>query len=121
MTEYLYKFACFDCNVAFKRRATGDDSTNSAHKAESDIAHACPNCGHRMAFMGRNFSAPSKQDADAWGAAKALWEAGFRFSGSGFHSGPPLPKSKNEVRSFVLQNQNHAQKIGTEQRWENYA
>ena len=117
MNEFLYKFACFDCKIAFKRRATEDAVSSSAHKAESDITHMCPNCGHRMAFMGRNFSAPSKLNDSAWEAAKALWEAGFRFSGSGYHSDPALPKSKHEVRSFILENPHHVQKIGCVQQW----
>lgn len=121
MTEFLHKFACFDCQVAFKRPATKDTSSGSAHQPDSDIVHVCPNCGHRMAFMGRNFAAPSKADSSAWAAAKCLWEAGFRFVGSGYHSDPVLPKSKSGVGTFLSENPEHKQKVGTQQQWKNYS
>ena len=121
MTEFLHKFACFDCQVAFKRQAIQDTSSGSAHQSDSDIVHKCPNCGHRMAFMGRNFATPSKTDSSAWVAAKSLWEAGFRFVGSGYHSDPALPKSKSRVSAFIEQNPEHKQRVGTQQQWANYA
>jgi len=121
MSEFLYKFACFDCRVAFKRRATENPSTGSAHQAEAEISHSCPNCDHRMAFLGRNFAAPPKQDASGWLAAKKLWESGYRYSGSGSHADPALPQKKADVASFVNKNPSHAQKIGIAQLWSNYA
>lgn len=71
--------------------------------------------------MGRNFATPPKSDRSAWAAAKGLWEAGFRFSGSGYHSDPALPRSKNEVASFVDANPKHVQKIGVQRKWSEYA
>lgn len=121
MTEFLYKFACFDCQVAFKRQAIEDTASASAHQAESDIVHKCPNCNHRMAFMGRNFATPSKTDDSAWRAARTLWESGFRYVGSGFHPDPALPKTKSDAKSFVVENPKHAQRVGIEQLWNNYA
>lgn len=121
MTQFLHNFACFDCQVSFKRPATEDSSTGSAHLAESELIHMCPNCGHKMAFMGRNFSTPSKSDNSGWQAAKSLWEAGFRFSGSGFHSDPPLPKNKREVSEFIKLNPKHSQKIAPENKWSEHA
>jgi hypothetical protein len=121
MTEFLHKFACFDCQIAFKRQATEDTSSGSAHQPDSDIIHMCPNCGHRMAFMGRNFATPSKSDSSAWLAAKSLWEAGFRFVGSGYHGDSALPRSKSGVSAFIEQNPEHKQRVGTQQQWVNYA
>ena len=117
MTDFLYKFACFDCRVAFKRQALKEPEGNSAHVSESEIVHYCPNCGHEMAFMGRNFAAPSKSNASAWDAAKALWEAGFRYVGSGSHISPPLPRKKSEVASFISENPRHYQKVAACQSW----
>jgi DNA-directed RNA polymerase subunit RPC12/RpoP len=119
--EFLHKFACFDCQVAFKRRAIEDTSSSSAHQADSEIIHKCPNCNHRMAFMGRNFATPSKANSSAWFAAKSLWEAGFRFVGSGAHSDSALPKSKAAVAEFIEQNSEHKQKVGNQQQWAKYA
>jgi len=121
MTQFLYKFACFDCNVAFKRQATLDSSTGSAHQAEPELTHTCPNCGRKMAFLGRNFSAPAKSDKPGWHAAMRLWEAGFRFVGSGYHNDPPLPRNKADVEEFIKTNRNHSQKVCGEQSWNNYA
>jgi hypothetical protein len=120
MTPFLHKFSCFDCQICFKRPATVDASTGSAHQSDSELVHACPNCGHKMAFMGRNFSAPPKADNSGWFAAKSLWEAGFRFSGSGSHSDSPLPRSKVEVAEFIKLNPKHSQKIGRECKWSEY-
>jgi len=121
MAPFLHNFACFDCQVSFKRPATKDATTGSAHLAESELVHNCPNCGHRMAFMGRNFATPLKSDRSAWVAAKGLWEAGFRFSGSGYHSDAPLPRSKQAVVAFVEGNPKHVQRIGGQSKWTDYA
>jgi hypothetical protein len=74
-----------------------------------------------MAFMGRNFSTPSKSDLSAWSAAQYLWEAGFRFSGSGYHSDAALPRKKQEVEAFIQVNSQHSQKIGHQIKWSEYA
>jgi DNA-directed RNA polymerase subunit RPC12/RpoP len=121
MPEFLYNFACFDCQVCFKRLATRDSSSGTAHRAKSELSHNCPNCGHKMAFMGRNFATPPKTDNSAWLAAKGLWEAGFRFSGSGAHSDPALPRTKQEVVAFVEANPRHYQRIGSPNKWSEYA
>ena len=121
MPEFLHTFACFNCSVAFKRPATNDTSTGSAHLPESQVMHLCPNCKHRMAFMGRNFAPPPKNNKSAWFAAKRLWEVGFRFVGSGYHTDPPLPKTKTEVETFILNNTEHCQRVGANQLWEDYA
>ncbi len=120
MTQFLHNFACFDCQISFKRPATKDSSSGSAHLAESELVHTCPNCRHKMAFMGRNFSTPSKSDNSGWIAAQALWEAGFRFSGSGSHSDPPLPRTKQEVGEFIKLNPKHYQKIAPNEKWSDY-
>ncbi|CCN81245.1 hypothetical protein VIBNISFn27_110005 [Vibrio nigripulchritudo SFn27] len=118
--EFLHKFACFDCRVAFKRRATEKSDTGSAWQADSELAHRCPNCGHRMAFLGRNFRAPKQSDKQKWHAAKLLWEAGFRYCGSGSHKDPVLPESKVEAIEFVKANLKHSQKIAETNSWEKY-
>jgi len=73
-----------------------------------------------MAFMGRNFAVPSKADSSAWAAAKSLWEAGFRFVGSGSHSDPALPRSKSDVSAFIKNNPEHKQRVGIKQQWATY-
>lgn len=73
-----------------------------------------------MAFMGRNFATPPKANNSAWLAAKYLWEAGFRFSGSGYHTDPPLPRVKQEVAAFIEENPMHYQRIGSPNNWSKY-
>lgn len=73
-----------------------------------------------MAFMGRNFAAPSKSNTSSWAAARKLWEAGFRFVGSRAHSDPALPRKKSDVELFIERNEKHAQRVGSMQQWRNY-
>ena len=62
--------------------------------------------------MGRNFSAPKREDKDQWKKVELLWIAGFRFSGSARnHGGPPLPEKLNEVEWFLQDNPKHPFRI----------
>ena len=118
--EFLHKFACFDCHLAFKRRATEKSDTGTAWQAESEITHKCPTCNRKMAFLGRNFRAPKKSDKNKWQAAQLLWEAGFRFCGSGYHQDPALPENKPQVAEFIKNNLNHTQKVAKSSSWVKY-
>ena len=117
VSELLYKFACFDCSIAFKRKANYNSEMNSAHLTESEITHKCPNCHRVMAFMGRNFAAPSKSKKSEWTIVKRLWEAGFRYCGNGYHLSPSLPKKLSDVDSFISQNLTHDQKVAPPSIW----
>lgn len=121
MAEFLYKFACFDCHLAFKRKATLDKTEDTAHLSNSEITHKCPACQSNMAFMGRNFAPPPKSKKSEWVAARKLWEAGFRFCGSGYHTSPALPTKPNEVNCFISANPNHEQKVAIPTDWSNHA
>ncbi|MDK1286283.1 hypothetical protein [Pseudoalteromonas umbrosa] len=119
--KFLYKFACFDCRVAFKRHATQELNTGSTWQADSEVVHNCPNCGRRMAFLGRNFRAPKQSDKNRWQSAMLLWEAGFRYCGSGYHDDPVLPESKAETIEFIKNNLSHSQRIASCIYWEGYS
>ncbi|MBO9492379.1 hypothetical protein J7384_18600 [Endozoicomonas sp. G2_1] len=118
--EFLHKFACFDCRVAFKRRVIEESHTGTAWQADSKLVHTCPNCGRRMAFLGRNFRAPRQSHKNKWQSVMLLWEAGFRYCGSGYHEDPALPESKAETIEFIKNNINHIQKIAGGKCWEKY-
>jgi len=120
MSDFLFKFSCFDCRVSFKRKATNKVEYFNAHLPETEIEQRCPNCGNRMAFMGRNFQSPTKNDTSSWKAAQLLWESGYRFVGSGFHNSPSLPRKKVEVENFIANNQEHHQKVAFASKWEQY-
>ncbi|MGF1727030.1 hypothetical protein L4D12_20370 [Photobacterium nomapromontoriensis] len=106
--------------MAFKRRATEKSNTGTAWQAESELVHKCPNCGRKMAFLGRNFRAPKQADKNKWYAAQLLWEAGFRYCGNGHHEGPALPESKVHTINFIQTNLKHPQKIAETNSWEKY-
>lgn len=118
--EFLYKFACFDCQIAFKKPATLDSDLKTAWLADSELAHKCPKCDHKMAFMGRNFRTPKKSERSKWLAAKLLWEAGFRYCGNGYHEDPALPEDRVYASQFLKQHKKHTQKIAEKQVWESY-
>jgi hypothetical protein len=61
--------------------------------------------------MGRTFKAPKMAAADQWKKVQRLWEAGFRFFGSGAHGGPALPKRLQEVDAFIADNPNHPLRV----------
>jgi hypothetical protein len=98
--DYLSHFACFACRKSFKQ-----DPLNES------LAHACPECSGELRDMGRNFRPPRKSAKNAWEVARRLYEAGFRFFGSGSHSDPDLPTSLREVDQFIADNPNHYLRI----------
>ncbi len=114
--DFLYHFACFYCNNSFKRPAVNGAPSDSAHRTESEVKHRCPKCNALMAFMGRQFRPPKKQDKEEWLVIRALWEAGFRFTGNG-QSQPVLPQKKSEINDFLQENQNHNLRTCSPQKW----
>ena len=114
----LYKFACFDCLVSFSRPALRSDDDYSAWLSESEFDHQCPKCGKTLAFMEKNFRSPKKKSVKKWQASKLLWEAGFRYVGSGNHQSEPLPESPKLVRDFIVSHSTHAQKVCLARKWD---
>ncbi|MCM0148084.1 hypothetical protein [Photobacterium galatheae] len=113
----LYPFACFECQVTFQRAARISSNDYSAWLSVSERNHVCPNCGHALAFMGRNFRSPNRQSNKQWRAVRYLWESGFRYVGSGSHGAPALPESLSAARQFVADHPDHVQKACPPQRW----
>ena len=98
--KYLSHFACFACRKSFKQ-----DPLNES------VPHVCPECSGALHDMGRNFRPPNKSATDAWEVARQLFDAGFRFFGSGSHSDSDLPSSLREVGQFITDNPNHYLRI----------
>lgn len=94
--EYLSHYACFACRKSFKQ-----DPWNES------LSHKCPECSEELHDMGRNFRPPKKLDKNSWEVVRRLYQAGFRFFGSGSHSDPDLPTMLSEVEQFVNENPNH--------------
>ncbi|WP_159065058.1 hypothetical protein [Thaumasiovibrio subtropicus] len=113
----LYKFACFDCFVSFNRPAFKKGNNYTAWLAESELEYVCPNCGKTLAFMGRNFRSPKRTAESKWLASKLLWEAGFRYVGSGGHESETLPETPASARAFIKFTKHHAQKVGAVKNW----
>lgn len=98
--DYLSHYACFSCRKSFKQ-----DPLNES------LPHTCPDCSEELHDMGRNFRPPKKSDKNAWKVAQRLYDAGFRFFGSGSHTDPELPTSLREVDQFIADNPEHYLRI----------
>jgi len=90
--EYLIPFACFVCRKSFKKPVP-----------DGEYEHSCSECDSPMYEMGRNFSAPKKEDHKQWRKVQLLYAHGFRFVGSGNHNGPNIPKTLADVELFLPQ------------------
>lgn len=99
---YLVPHACFSCRKSFRLSVDSGDAEK-----------VCPECSGTLYEMGRNFRAPKKSDAQQWKKVKRLYEAGFRFIGSGAHDVPRLPEKLSDVESFLEENPRHPLKVAT--------
>ncbi|HCM1556370.1 hypothetical protein [Vibrio sp. JZG120] len=52
-----------------------------------------------------------------WLASKLLWEAGFRYVGSGSHESEALPETPSTAKEFIRLTKHHVQKVSTVQKW----
>ena len=87
-------FACFDCRVSMKR--------------DQDVSTiVCPTCKGTMYRMGWSFHAPKKRDSEQWKKVQLLFAEGFRFFGSGWGKGVPLPDKYKDVKRFIEENPEH--------------
>jgi len=98
--DYLSHFACFICLKSFKQNPLNES-----------LPHTCPDCTAGLNDMGRNFRPPKRSDKKAWEIARRLYDAGFRFFGSGSHSDPDLPTTLREVDQFIADNPDHYLRI----------
>jgi len=98
--DYLSHFACFACRKSFKQVPLNES-----------LPHVCPECSGELRDMGRNFRPPKKAAKNTWEVARRIYEAGFRFFGSGSHTDPDLPTSLREVDQFIADNPNHYLRI----------
>ena len=92
-------FACFDCRVAMKRD-------------QDEETIICPTCEGTMYAMGWSFHAPKKRETDQWKKVQWLFAEGFRFFGSGWGKGVPLPDKFQDVKNFIKENPNHGLRTG---------
>lgn len=67
---YKYKntYACFKCQVGFKRRNLFDIDPDAKLGNEAK----CPNCGGEMANLGRDLRLPAKTKDEEWRCIKYL-------------------------------------------------
>jgi rRNA maturation protein Nop10 len=113
--EYTLQHSCFKCRKSYKKLVPGKEQGISRdsylYNEKSQIDFNCPECGEKLYPMGKSFSAPKKNKIEQWEVVEKLYRNGFRFIGSGFHSGDPLPTKMSELDSFLKENQNHPLRI----------
>ena len=113
--DYTLQHACFLCRKVFKKTVPGKEI--EAHRdryvydEKNQIEFKCPDCGNKLNPMGKTFRAPKKSNLEEWEVVEELYRNGFRFIGSGFHSGAPLPTKKSELKKFLNENKDHPRKI----------
>ena len=93
-------FACFNCRVAIKRDQDADQIV-------------CPRCKGTMYRMGWSFHAPKKTNIEQWKKIQWLYAEGFRFFGSGWGKGIPLPERLKDVKEFIMKHPNHGLRTAT--------
>jgi hypothetical protein len=99
--NYKLTYACFTCNVGFKRPNLADVQANVADilqkKAEKEGVNMpanihdakCPNCSNEMANLGRDLRLPAKTKKEQWQCIKYLYDNNYNIyscgcSGIGF-------------------------------------
>ena len=78
---YKYKstYACFKCQVGFKRRNLYDIDPNAKEAKESK----CPNCGNEMFNVGRDLRLPNKEADEQWRCIKYLVDSKYNIYSCG--------------------------------------
>jgi hypothetical protein len=71
---YSLPFVCFKCRKAFKKKPLFSAPTLLQETP-------CPQCGRALAFVGRYFKAPPRQDIKQWRKVQLLYESGWRADG----------------------------------------
>ena len=71
---YSLPLACFRCRKAFKK-------TLQPHPPTLLQEIPCPQCGRALAFVGRYFKAPPRQNIKQWRKVELLYENGWRADG----------------------------------------
>ncbi|MCD0164924.1 hypothetical protein [Deinococcus sp. 12RED42] len=101
-------YVCFDCRKQFAKPTSSivvRDALGKPMRAgggfDSGAAEfKCPQCGHPMTHLGKNFRAPVQSDAEGWEVARRLVNAGFRYA----HAWGPYPTRLRDVPAFIEQN-----------------
>jgi hypothetical protein len=60
-----------------------------------------------MYRVGWSFHAPKKRNVEQWKKIQWLFAEGFRFFGSGWGKGIPLPERLKDVDQFIKDNPSH--------------
>jgi hypothetical protein len=114
--NYKMTYACFKCQVGFKRRNLYDtqpevfDKVNAEAQKENKSAFViineikdfvCPNCGGEMANLGRDLKLPPKSKDEQWEAIKYLYEHQFNFFTCGCNGIGIVPQKRADAVELV--------------------
>jgi DNA-directed RNA polymerase subunit RPC12/RpoP len=97
MKTYKCHYACFDCKKSFKRRLMRDIGKDE----KQSVPAKCPQCGHLMANMGKDFEAPKMIDSKAWEHLKSLYSVGITFHSCGCSGPGYIPNSAEQLKKYL--------------------
>ena len=87
----LVQNACFQCRKAFKK-----PYVDYWYEYRTREFYDCPDCGHKMYYMGEKFKAPAKSNIKEWNRLKKCIENGEAW---GIPSERKLKNKKKENRT----------------------
>jgi hypothetical protein len=93
---YSLPFVCFKCRKAFKKGPQFSAPT-LLHETP------CPQCGRALAFVGRYFKAPPRQNLKQWRKVQLLYESGWRADGYQARHLSTLRAAKTHLRELPEQ------------------
>jgi DNA-directed RNA polymerase subunit RPC12/RpoP len=96
---YSLPFVCFKCRKAFNKKPQFS-APMLLHE------NSCPQCGRALAFVGRYFKAPPRQNLKQWRKVQLLYESGWRADGYQARHLSTLRAAKTHLRE--QQAQEHA-------------
>ena len=94
-------YACFHCRISLKR------------DRESNEVETCSRCSGSLYRMGWSFKAPPQSDSEQWQKVQLLYAHGFRFIGSGHHTGESFPARLRDVLDFIERNPDHPLRVAS--------
>ena len=95
--NYKSNYACFKCQVGFKRRNLSDIDPNTKEAKESK----CPNCGGQAFNVGRDLRLPNKEADEQWRCIKYLVDNKYNIYSCGCQGIGFVPHKMKDAMELV--------------------